>query len=102
MTSMDRTEQGQTATTAIKIHDREIEFAASFRDNLQRVADASCDQNDRPHPEKSFGQNLVEARISGVEENQSWLHRDLCCVQLGVAGGKPSDCSVSGDRLPVT
>src|SRR6266852_4021014 len=29
-----------------------------------------------------------------------WLRFHI--VQLGVARGKPSDCSVSGDRLPVT
>src|SRR6266404_8542985 len=33
----------------------------------------------------------------GVTE---WLRFHV--VQLGVACGKPSDCSVSGDRLPVT
>src|SRR5437016_6278789 len=33
----------------------------------------------------------------GVTE---WLRFHI--VQLGVACGKPSDCSVSGDRLPVT
>jgi hypothetical protein len=45
----------------------------------------------------------IEGVIARVEKDKPSFHRDpILAVQLDAGSGNPSDCIVSGDRLPVT
>jgi hypothetical protein len=71
---MDRGEQRHSTAAPVEIHQREIQFAASLTDNLQRVSDGSGHENDRPNPEERFANQLIEVTIAREKKNQSWLH----------------------------
>jgi hypothetical protein len=46
-----------------------IQFISSAGNELERVADIACDENDGSGSEKGFGQNLVEAPIPRIKKD---------------------------------
>ena len=60
-------------------------------------------KNDGSGSQKRFSQRSIEVVIGRVEKDKPSFHRDsILAGQLAAGSGNPSDCSVSGDRLPVT
>ena len=74
-----------------------------FPFDLQRVTDAPCGEHKSVDASERSTRHPIETAIVRVEKNELWFHRAwMPALNCPFPWGKPSDCSVSGDRLPVT
>jgi hypothetical protein len=67
--SVQRAEQSHAAIAFVEMKNSTIQFISSAGNELERVADIACDENDGSGSEKGFGQNLVEAPIPRIKKD---------------------------------